>query len=296
MFLDECAQDSEAVVAILHDILIRMTKFDTSINNAFIRSDNAGCYHSAQTILSLLLLSKEMKVNIRHMDFCDPQRGKGPCDGYAAVIKANVRRRLNEKSNINTAAEFVNGCYSNNGVRGVNANESRIVKSTDSTKSSFDFPKITQLNNFGFESTFIRVHRAWKVVPLKKQQPLWSTIECSVHTSHHLQWSANIRLPSNKQADRKTHTEQAIGSKGNLFECVEEGCVKKFVYQGNMIRQLAIGKHVRYTERLSFKDLGMQIYASKLERIGDREMISVLLENTASKSSSTSKRIILEEG
>ena len=63
-----------------------------------------------------------------------------------------------------------------------------------------------------------------------------------------------------------------------------------------MIRHLAIGKHVRYIERLSLKDLGMQIYPSKLERIGDREMISILLENTASKSSSTSKRIILEEG
>ena len=61
-----------------------------------------------------------------------------------------------------------------------------------------------------------------KVVPLKKQQPLWSNIECSVHTSHHPQWSANIRLPFNKQADRKTPTEQAIGSKGNLFECVEK--------------------------------------------------------------------------
>ena len=105
------------------------------------------------------------------MDFCDPQSGKGPCDRYAAVIKANVWRHLNEKNNISTAAEFVNGCYSNNGMRGVRAYESRIVKSIDSTKSSFDFPKITQLNNFGFESTFIRVHREWevgkgKVVPL----------------------------------------------------------------------------------------------------------------------------------
>ena len=45
---DECSQDSEAIVAILHDVLIRMKKFDTSINNAFMRSDNAGCYHSAE--------------------------------------------------------------------------------------------------------------------------------------------------------------------------------------------------------------------------------------------------------
>ena len=139
-----------------------MKKFDTSINNAFIRSDNAECYHWAQTILSLPLLSKEMKVNIRRMDLCDLQSGKSPCDRYAVVIKANIRRHLNEKNNITTAAEFVNGCYSNNGVRGVNAYESCIVKSTDSTKSSFDFPKTTQLNNFSFDLFVFIEHGKWE--------------------------------------------------------------------------------------------------------------------------------------
>jgi hypothetical protein len=298
---DECTQDSEAVIAILRDVLIRTKALDSSINNAFLRSDNAGCYHSAQTILSLPLLSTETKVTILRMDFCDPQGGKGPCDRYAAVIKANIRRHLNENHNITTAAEFVNGCYSNNGVSGVSAYESRLVKSTALARLSFDFPKITQLNNFAFESNSIRVHRAWKVgkgkvLPLKKQEPLLGTVECSIHSSHRPHWSSTVRPPSNRQEATTVPIEQSTTKKGKLFECVEEGCVKKFIYQGNAIRHLITGKHERHVERLSLKDMGMQMYASKLERIGDREMISILLENTANKSSSTSTPMVLPEG
>ena len=47
---DQCVQDSETVVAILRDVLGRTKRVDNNIKNAYIRSDNAGCYHSAHTI------------------------------------------------------------------------------------------------------------------------------------------------------------------------------------------------------------------------------------------------------
>ena len=110
---DHCVQDSETVVAILRDVLIRTKHADSSIQNAFIRSDNAGCYHSAQTILALPQISYETNSLIRRIDFCDTQGGKGPCDWYAAVIKSHVRRFLNEKHNVTTAAEFVEAVFAN---------------------------------------------------------------------------------------------------------------------------------------------------------------------------------------
>ena len=123
---DHCIQDSKAVVAILRDVLIRIKRVDGSIDNAFIRSDNAGYFHSAQTVLSLPQISYETNIWIQRSDFCDPQGGKGPFDRYAAVIKSHVRHFLNEKHNVTTADEFVEATYLNEGIRGVYTYEARL--------------------------------------------------------------------------------------------------------------------------------------------------------------------------
>lgn len=75
--LDQCAQDSELAVAFLADTLTRLKANGPSIEQACIRSDNAGCYHSANTILSIPTISKFTGIDIRRMDFADPQGGKG---------------------------------------------------------------------------------------------------------------------------------------------------------------------------------------------------------------------------
>jgi hypothetical protein len=49
---NQCSQDSETVIAILNDVLRRVKETDPQIEKAFIRSDNAGCYHSAITLVS----------------------------------------------------------------------------------------------------------------------------------------------------------------------------------------------------------------------------------------------------
>jgi len=100
---DRCTQDSETVVVILNDVLCKVKETDPQIKNAFIRSDNAGCYHSTNTLASAKHISEQTGVAIKRIDFCDPQGGKGPCDRYAVVIKSNVRRYLNENHNVTTA-------------------------------------------------------------------------------------------------------------------------------------------------------------------------------------------------
>ena len=71
-------------------------------------------------------ISDKTDIVIKRIDFCDPQGGKGPCDRYAAVIKSNVRRCLNENHNVTTASEFVEACHSYKGVKGVFAFDCRI--------------------------------------------------------------------------------------------------------------------------------------------------------------------------
>ncbi|CAF2038615.1 unnamed protein product [Rotaria magnacalcarata] len=116
---DQCSQDSETIGTILNDILCRVKETDPQIKSAFIRSDNVDCYHSANTLVSAKQISEKTGIAIRRIDFCDPQDDKGPCDRYAAVIKSNIRRYLNENHNITSASEFVEACHSHKGVKGV---------------------------------------------------------------------------------------------------------------------------------------------------------------------------------
>jgi len=49
---------------------------------------------------------------VRRFDFSDAQSGKGPCDRMAAVIKANIRRFINEKNDCVTSSDFVRAAES----------------------------------------------------------------------------------------------------------------------------------------------------------------------------------------
>lgn len=75
--IDQCAQDSNLVLAIIYDILTRLKAYDPSIKQACLRSDNAACYHSAATVLSIPAISERTDIAIRRLDFADPQAGKG---------------------------------------------------------------------------------------------------------------------------------------------------------------------------------------------------------------------------
>ncbi|CAB4024330.1 Hypothetical predicted protein [Paramuricea clavata] len=52
-----------------------------------VNVDNAGCYHSAHTILSCPAIAKSVGMKIVRIDFSDPQGGKGAADRLAATCK-----------------------------------------------------------------------------------------------------------------------------------------------------------------------------------------------------------------
>ena len=47
-------------------------------NRVHFRQDNAGCYHSASTLLGIQQVAKKYELNFR-LDFSSPQGGKGLC-------------------------------------------------------------------------------------------------------------------------------------------------------------------------------------------------------------------------
>ncbi|CAF1563190.1 unnamed protein product [Didymodactylos carnosus] len=60
---------------------------------------------------------------------------------------------------------------------------------------------------------------------------------------------------------------------------------------GNLINHIANGKRQRRPERHSMRDYAMQTYHSKLEDVGERALISVLLEAWSQDHSVPSQRL-----
>ena len=68
----------------------------SNLTDAFLRSDNAGCYHNAFLILSLPSIGERAWIRILRYDFSNPQAGKDICDRRIATLKSHMRHFINE--------------------------------------------------------------------------------------------------------------------------------------------------------------------------------------------------------
>ncbi len=78
-----CGQTGRTVVNILHHVLKCLRLENPKLENAYLRADNAGCYHGSEFLLSIKKLYEETGVLIRRIDFSEAQAGKETI-GYRA--------------------------------------------------------------------------------------------------------------------------------------------------------------------------------------------------------------------
>ena len=99
------------MVKIMQDIKLEHSE----INKAFFRQDNAGCYHSSSTVLSCPVISSSTGIEIKRIDFSDPQGGKGAADRLAATCKNHVRTFINEGNDVTNAEQLKSALLSHGG-------------------------------------------------------------------------------------------------------------------------------------------------------------------------------------
>ena len=148
--IKSCGQGSSAVVAILQHVIRTLKTEHPEIQRVFLRQDNAGCYHSASTVLACAAIEASTGVRVEGLDFSDPQGGKGAADRLAATAKSHIRLYINEGNDVTTAQQMQDTLLSHGGIEGVR------VAVADSVEDSAacDLPKITgvsKLNNFRFD-------------------------------------------------------------------------------------------------------------------------------------------------
>ena len=258
--------------------LVKFKRSYPEISEAFLRSDNAGCYHCAPLMLSIPGISKRTGIEIRRYDFSDAQSGKYIWDRRIACAKSHIRRFLNEGNNINTASDMKKALDSYGGVKGCRAS----VVSIDRTKQQIAKHKwtgITLFNNFEFLKSGIKVRKAYKIGKGKliKKADI-KQMACTQGATGLISQEAFTIPENDKGLLKKTTVKQCQEkrdkddvqtqhtSKG--FNCPDVSCVKVFVSNGALERHLDVGKHLYRLQTESAYDVVKQKWASKCTTVG----------------------------
>ena len=283
-----------------------MKRQESRLNEAFLTSDNAGCYHCAFLLLSLPSLGKRVGVRIARYDFTEAQAGKDIRDRRAAALKSHITRYINEGNDIKTASDMKAAIDSHGGVKGCYS----VVCKTDErslTMTKHSLSGVQSLNNFMFtESGDISACRAYKVGPGKffsaaslalvgtPQGPTKLQVQQAFSSPDML--TGVCRAPS---STREPAAEQPaappmepIAAEGIqleeeesvVFGCPEEGCIKVDQSHNSLQRHLDAGVHLLAIERESTYDAIMKKWAQTCKSISGSYMEAAHPSTSASTS------------
>jgi hypothetical protein len=301
---NQCNQNWFAVASIVEDVLKQIKTSDPAVNEAFIRSDNAGCYHCAPLILTIPGIFKRVGIKICRYDFSEPQSGKDICDRRTASMKSHMRRYLNEGNDIHTASDMKKALESYGGVKGCHV----AVATVDATKQMINQHKwvgIQSFNNFEFLRTGIRLWKAFGVgkgklisnAQLKKMASAQGETGLII-----LEKFGNPTLDKGtlKKQDEKEARSKLEGTdnqqKANRFHCPESSCVKVFVSTKALEEHLDTGEHFCKLEKESAYDAIKRKWASTCTTVSTSRTLpgtksSVAKKNVASESSSSASNM-----
>ncbi|KAK3739225.1 hypothetical protein QZH41_004334 [Actinostola sp. cb2023] len=238
-----CSQDSATVSGIMLDCLVSLKRDMPELERAYYKQDNAGCYHSGNTILSAKLAGDAAGITVSRNDFSDPQGGKGVCDRQAATIKGAIGSTLSVKwDGISLLNNFE---YEEHGIRvwrAFNVGPGRLVPWANFQVST------TQLGN------------------LEILQPPSSTLVTghTFRTVRHRHAKEASLKPSEEDEVCTESSEEEDEGEGMLFTCPEEGCIKAYNTFTSLQNHLDTGKHKRVPEQETLYDKAKKVYAHKL--------------------------------
>ena len=137
-----------------------------NISKAYIRSDEAGCYHNNLLIASLKDIGNRIGICVQSYDFSEPQQGKDICDRIICSLKSSIRRYCNEGNDILTAQDM-HTALNCRPVKGTTSSVNEVKTSVEqlSVKKIRDF---SSYHNFQYEDAGIRVWKAYGIGRGKK--------------------------------------------------------------------------------------------------------------------------------
>ena len=269
-----CSQDSNAVLAIMEDVIGKLKAIMPTLKTVIYRQDNAGCYRSGATIIGASKATQVHGVTVKRLDFSDPQAGKGACDRKAATIKAHMRIHLNEGNDIENAAQMVDAMRSSGGVSGLHVTLCEMENPRTSANVKFD--GVSAVSNVEYGEDCITTWKAYgigpgKTVKLSKftrgnnETPIPKLSKCVEDEVEDKFTSLQSRSTKPETISSSDESPDDTAS-SQLFFCPEEGCIKSYQRFAALQHHLDCGKHERKLERETLLDKAVHGYAARLEK------------------------------
>ena len=240
---DACKQDWFAVISIIENLLSTIKVAHFSISEAYLRSDEAGCYHNNSLIAALKDVGQRVGISVKRYDFSEAQHGKDVCDRILCPMKGSIRRFCNEGNDITTATEMRNA-LKERPVKGTTAS----VNVVNNDAKDLEVNKITgfsSYHSFRFEDDGVRAWKAYNIGDGKLI--LYET------------WVAKPQGPTllevkEKQGffDPKSNRvlKEFLSKSDNTYQCTEAGCsasFRSFSKIEDLVLHMEIGQHTYST-------------------------------------------------
>ena len=245
---DSCVQDWFSIASIVEHTISMIKMEDPHIATVYLRSDNAGCYHNTELILSLKAMGDRHDVVFSRYDFFDPQSGKDVCDRRIASMKTHIRHWVNEGHDVTTAGEMKILLESHGGVRGCRFAVVEINKENLNAEVS-KIPGISFLNNFQLNENGVRAWKAYQVGK-GKYYPYSSVI-----TKAQGNTEIKVLVPFSSRSGCPGAVAAASLDSPGLFSCLEEGCVKMFSTYEELQHHLDTECHIFMEEQDTAYDI-----------------------------------------
>ncbi|VDI83212.1 Hypothetical predicted protein [Mytilus galloprovincialis] len=242
-------QDWFAVASILENVLVNVRVRMPIITEVFLRSDNAGCYHTGLLWQAIHGISERTDIFIQRYDYSEAQSGKSYCDSKIAHMRRKMRMYVASGGNIQNPVDMRDAILSGKGVVGC-----RVAVAEINTEKqqifSHKWKGVQNITNLGFMAEKVIIWKAYGIgngnsipmsecyLPKKRANPVES--------------EDNVELE--QEATRTEDLENLSNSSSSVFNCSEIGCTKQYQFFSKLQNHIEFGRHVYKLERKSTYD------------------------------------------
>ena len=263
---EQCKQDWFAVASIIESLLKTVKTEQPFITEALLRSDNGACYHNAPLLFALPAIGSRTGIQIKRYDFSEPQAGKDICDRKIAPMKAHIRRYVNERHDVVTAAEMKEALESHGGITGCRAAVAKI-NTANETGGTNKLKGISKLNNFEFTEAGIRVWCAYQIGLGSLVTYVGKTAQGETGMKLLLPFGAS---PQGRNNDSGPHSHILREPRNEVFFCDTPGCVMTFRNENETQDHMDTGTHQLVLERETVYDTIRRKWAQHVTGIVSR--------------------------
>ncbi|XP_061184852.1 uncharacterized protein LOC133192865 [Saccostrea echinata] len=216
-------QDWFAVASILEHTLSSVVQQYPCVKEAFLRSDNAGCYHNGFLWSSIPSISERTGIQIKSYNFSEAQSGKSYCDAKIAHLRKKMRMHVADGNDIKFPVDMKMALDSGGGVTGCQV----AVVAVDYSHQqiiSHKWKDVRFITDLEVESCKMTTHHAYDIGNGNVIEA--SSMVSSQQNSTGLKILSEFRKPEKQEGHIQNPT--IIKEPLQCFPCSEEGYVQSF--------------------------------------------------------------------